>query len=130
MVVAVGALAAGVGGGGAPPRPPDGTEVVLEDAVAAPVPDRSVDGAAPETVERPAGSSNVPPHGCSPAPDGREVRTNMDCSDPAARTDVVCSDLRVRSVPSGQLVTTREGALVELGHETCVVMGREGSTVR
>lgn len=130
MVVAVGALAVGVGDRGAPPRPPDDTEVVLEDAVAAPVPDRSVEGAAPEAVEDRVGSSNAPPRGCSPAPGGRELRTNLDCSGRAARTEVVCSDLRVRSVPSGQLVTTREGALVELGHGTCVVMGREGSTAR
>lgn len=45
------------------------------------------------------------------------------------RTDVVCSDLRVRSIPTAELETTQPGELVELAHGPCVVMGPEGAAV-
>lgn len=48
---------------------------------------------------------------------------------PEERTNVVCSDLRPRSVPTADLVTNEPGELVELGDRTCVVMRAEGVTV-
>lgn len=46
---------------------------------------------------------------------------------PAERADVICSDLRVRSVPVSELTTDVPGELVELANGTCVVMGPEGA---
>lgn len=46
---------------------------------------------------------------------------------PGERVDVICSDLRVRSVPVDDVATDVPGELVELANGTCVVMGPEGA---
>lgn len=46
---------------------------------------------------------------------------------PAERVDVICSDLRTRSVPVTEVSTDVPGELVELANGTCVVMGPEGA---
>lgn len=48
---------------------------------------------------------------------------------PGRRTNVLCSDLKPRSVPTADLDTDEPGELVQLGDRTCVVMRPEGVTV-
>lgn len=89
----------------------DGSDVVLDATAAAPS-SGGATPAAPVVVERPGGAP-------MPTPAPRVPRTN-----------VVCSDLRVRAVPDAELSTTREGELVELAPGPCVVMGPEGPAAR
>lgn len=110
------------------------TDVVLDVTAAGPVPERTPEAVGAIVVERPGGPPIPPPQGCSRAPRGREDRMNGACRDLPARTDllqarteVVCSDLRVRAVPDAELATTEKGALVDLAHGPCVVMGPEGT---
>jgi hypothetical protein len=46
-----------------------------------------------------------------------------------SRTDVVCSDLRRRSVPTRLLDDTEPGTLAQLSWGPCVVIGPEGATL-
>ncbi len=48
---------------------------------------------------------------------------------PSQRVDVICSDLRVRSVPVDAVSSTVPGELVELSAGTCVVMDQPGVVV-
>lgn len=112
VAVGVGVVGVGVatstGGPGDTSRSAEG-EVVLDGPV------RSPDRAGAVLVARPGG----PP--LDPVP--------SEQAPPEPRTDVVCSDLQVRSVPTDELATTEEGELVELAHGPCVVMGPEGAAV-
>lgn len=81
---------------------------------------QEVDGAVVLADDAPTSSS--PSSSPTPPPAAPSVP-------PEERTNVVCSDLRPRSVPTADLVTNEPGELVELGDRTCVVMRAEGVTV-
>lgn len=61
-----------------------------------------------------------------PPPD---LQTSASPVPPGARTNVLCSDLQPRSVPTADLDTDEPGELVHLGDRTCVVMRAEGVTL-
>jgi hypothetical protein len=64
-----------------------------------------------------------------PPPPAPTPTTPSPPSPPEERVDVICSDLRVRSVPVSEVSTDVPGELVELANGPCVVMGPEGATV-
>ena len=66
-----------------------------------------------------------------PAPPLRASPTPGPTPDavPGERVDVICSDLRIRSVPVVTVSTDDPGALVELANGTCVVMDPNGVVV-
>lgn len=62
----------------------------------------------------------------APSPAPRPAATPVP---PGPRTNVVCSDLKTRSVLTADLDTDEPGELVQLGDRTCVVARPEGVTV-
>ncbi len=66
-----------------------------------------------------------PPAPPSPTP----TRPTSPPLPPSQRVDVICSDLRVRSVPVDAVSSTVPGELVELSAGTCVVMDQPGVVV-
>ena len=79
-------------------------------------------------VALPSEPGGVPGDGPRPIPSGpRTVSRPGEPIDVTPRTEVVCSDLQVRAVPSSQLPTTEVGVVVELAPGPCVVMGPEGA---
>lgn len=62
-----------------------------------------------------------------PAPPPTPSRPTPPDEPPGERVDVICSDLRIRSVPLPAVATDEPGALVELANGTCVVMGPNGA---
>lgn len=102
---ALGAVAVGglVLWGGAPSQPPAASAEEVDSAVVLADDARTAPSPAPEPS-------------VSPVP-------------PGPRTNVVCSDLKPRSIPTAELDTDEPGELVQLGDRTCVVMRPEGVTV-
>lgn len=84
-------------------------------------------GADPGPPPAPPAAVVLPEEVPAPRP-GRSIAV-PDRGPPVERVAVICSDLRVRSVPVTDVATDVPGELVELANGTCVVMAPEGVVV-
>lgn len=88
------------------------------------------DGPAPTAAEvvddTPVVLAEDPPAPPAPTPTPTR-RPTVPVTPAGERVDVICSDLKVRSVPLAAVATDEPGELVELANGTCVVMGPNGA---
>lgn len=88
--------------------------------------DRPAPTAAEALDDTPVVLAQDPPPPPAPTPTPTR-RSTAPATPPGERVDVICSDLKVRSVPLTAVATDEPGELVELANGTCVVMGPNGA---